>query len=571
MKTKKDAIILIKSKPKLLFLESIKLVYNGIVFIKTIKYFSLLFGLFIFAYFLSFSLRSFIEIYDKSVQNNKKIKFIEDVTISENKPLLCFQTTHKLSIKNNIDLPEIKPMGAIPNTLNISKKKKISYDKFGFRNKNHVWKNKKYDYVVMGDSVVADANIPDEYLFSNNLNTVKNFINLGCGGNGLLTSIYLLEQFLSSGYLVDNVLFFLNLDNDFSKDTPRENDIKFLRSPYTFKQNNNLFLNQLRYEEQYTDFIKDSFYEDTKEFSFLNETVKAFSKKSFAEELDELLNKIKYNSDEFITLEDGQVVNKKTLAKGMYDTKTYNIFLKILERASNIQNKYGTKITFLFVPTNHEIDVYNKNNDLEIELYLNYKYLKYSLMSTIANYNMNIIDLIYFVKKNNYKHFKKGHFTKEGHASLANYIKSNLYNDNAKNMSQFMFYTSYFPSKHYSNYQVNFGKKLTSQQTEIWINITNIFLQQNKLDNYLISPILGYLFLNQDCQSIVKLHDISNGMSSHFSVGNFLYKVCTLQEASNIKVSLKEIENLANGDVKYYLSDITREIKISLEKVNENK
>ena len=192
-------------------------------------------------------------------------------------------------------------------------------------------------------------------------------------------------------------------------------------------------------------------------------------------------------------------------------------------------------------------------------------------MSTIANYNMNIIDLIYFVKQNNYKYFKKGHFTKEGHALLANYIKSNLYNDNAKNMSKFMFYTSYFPSKYYSNYQVNFGKKLNSQQTESWINIANNFLQQNRLDNYLISPILGYLFLNQDCQSIVKLYDISNGMSSNFSVGNFLYKVCTFQEASNIKASLKEIENLANGDVRYYLSDITREIKISLEKVNENK
>ena len=39
-------------------------------------------------------------------------------------------------------------------------------------------KIQKYDFVVIGDSVVADANIPDEYLFSNNLNTVKNFINL---------------------------------------------------------------------------------------------------------------------------------------------------------------------------------------------------------------------------------------------------------------------------------------------------------------------------------------------------------------------------------------------------------
>ena len=208
------------------------------------------------------------------------------------------------------------------------------------------------------------------------------------------------------------------------------------------------------------------------------------------------------------------------MPKGMYTHKTYNLFLNFLERASKLQSMYGTNITFIFVPTNHEINTYNSNKETaqEIELFLNYKYLKYSIMSTVANSNMNIIDLIYFVEQSNYKNFVNGHFKKETHPFLANYINLNLENNNAKNMSKFMFYSSFFPSKRYSKYQVNFTKKLTNEQSNDWINITNNFLKQNRLDSYLLSPVLGYFFLNQDCDSIIKLNLISNGLSLNYSV-----------------------------------------------------
>ena len=42
------------------------------------------------------------------------------------------------------------------------------------RNKKYVWKEKKHDYLILGDSVVMDTNIEDYFLFSNNFHKSKN-------------------------------------------------------------------------------------------------------------------------------------------------------------------------------------------------------------------------------------------------------------------------------------------------------------------------------------------------------------------------------------------------------------
>ena len=59
---------------------------------------------------------------------------------------------------------------------------------------------------------------------------IKVAINLGCGGNGLYTSLHLIEQIAQTKYNFKNILFFLNFDNDFSKDTLREYE------PYCFQK-----------------------------------------------------------------------------------------------------------------------------------------------------------------------------------------------------------------------------------------------------------------------------------------------------------------------------------------------
>ena len=77
-----------------------------------------------------------------------------------------------------------------------------------------------HDFLILGDSVVVDNSISDESIFSNNFKN-KSAINLGCGGNGLFTSLHLIEQIAQTNYNFKNILFFINFDNDFSKDTKR--------------------------------------------------------------------------------------------------------------------------------------------------------------------------------------------------------------------------------------------------------------------------------------------------------------------------------------------------------------
>ena len=159
---------------------------------------------------LSTTFKNLLNVYTKVKENNKKINFLENTNYKKNIPLLCFQSAYKLSKKTNTTLPEILPLGALPlkTTNNL-----VSYDRYGFRNNDDVWKKNNHDLLILGDSVVVDNNISDKYIFSNNFKN-KSTINLGCGGNGLLTSLYLLEQITKTNYNFKNVLFFLNFDND---------------------------------------------------------------------------------------------------------------------------------------------------------------------------------------------------------------------------------------------------------------------------------------------------------------------------------------------------------------------
>ena len=192
--------------------------YSLIVLIKTIKYISLLIGIFAVAFFLSFSTKAFLSLYYKIVENNKKIKFVEKGFTLENTPYVCFSNAYKLSKETNISFSDMVPMGNFPKGKILVNKNIINFDRFGFRNNDLDWKNKNHDYLILGDSYVADQNIADDFLFSNNFHSSKSAINLGCGSNGLLANLSLLEQFFSAGYFANEVFFFINLDNDLSKD-----------------------------------------------------------------------------------------------------------------------------------------------------------------------------------------------------------------------------------------------------------------------------------------------------------------------------------------------------------------
>ena len=518
----------------------------------------------IFGCILAISLKNISKIYTKVQENNKKINFLENTNNNKKKPLLCFQTAYELARNTNIKLPEITPLGTIPlkNSGN-----RINFDRYGFRNNDKVWKKKSHDFLILGDSVVVDTAISDKSIFSNNFKN-KGAINLGCGGNGLFTSLHLIEQIAQTGYNFRNILFFLNFNNDFSKDTLREYDT-LLFSQASKLKSKNIFLNDEQYKLDYLNFVKEAFSKEVINFSIKKELFNKFKIDKYFE------YNIKLNSKEKVTkklLEDGTYVDSTFIVEGAYNIKMYNIFLKILERITFLKQNYNTNITFVFVPTNAELNIYkSKNtNDIEWGRYLNYKFFKNTILSTVANYNIDILDLYYFVKEKNYEGFQNGHFIENHHKHLSDYLDNSISNEINKMLGKLYYYNSFFPSKEYFNYQVNFGNKLDDTQVDNWINVINFLIERKLIDNYLLTPSLGYFFINQDCDSILKLHKLSNAQLSSFSVGSFFYKTCNLKNSNNIIESIKEINFLIDKDVKYYIPNISNEIKKSLELINEN-
>jgi hypothetical protein len=531
---------------------------------KTISYITIIIIAFSIGYISSITFKNLLNVYYKVKYNNKQVNFLKNTNSSKNIPSLCFQSAYRLAVETKTPLPEIFPLGALPIK---NKNNLIELDRYGFRNNDRVWDKTKHDFLILGDSVVADDFISDKDIFSNNFKN-KNVINLGCGGNGLLTSLHLIEQITQTNHSFNNILFFLNLDNDFSKDTLREYNTELFLQTSKLKSKN-IFLNKNNYKIDYLNFVKDAFIKETFRFSLKKELYNQLNLEIYFKEFSNL---IKTNKESELLLEDGSIIDSSLIPEGFYNTKMYNIFLSILERITVLKQKNSINITFILVPTNNELNVYNsdRENKKQWEKYLYYRYFKNTIISTISNYNINILDLSYFIKDNNYKGFKNGHFEEYYHKLLSIYINDNISNQTDKLLSKLYYYNSFFPAKEYFNYQVNFGSKLNKMQIDEWLNIVNDLIEKNLIDNYLLTPSLGYFFINHDCDSILNLYKLSNGKLIKFSVGNFFYKTCNLQNSENLNKTINEINFLIDKDVKYYIPTITNEVKKSLKRINEN-
>ena len=215
----------------------------------------------IFGYVLAISFKNLSNIYTKVKANSKKANFLENINNNKYIPSLCFQSAQELGKRTNTRLPEIPPLGSLP----LKKSNQINFDRYGFRNNDTVWENYNHDFLVIGDSVVVDNNIPDAYIFSNNFKN-KSSINLGCGGNGLLSSLHLIEQVAQTNYKFNDNLFFINFDNDLSKDTLREYNTQLFSTISNLKSKN-LFLNDKKYKMDYLNFVTTSFSKQAKNFS----------------------------------------------------------------------------------------------------------------------------------------------------------------------------------------------------------------------------------------------------------------------------------------------------------------
>ena len=106
-------------------------------------------------------------------------------------------------------------------------------------------------------------------------------------------------------------------------------------------------------------------------------------------------------------------------------------------------------------------------------------------------------------------YIQNGNRGNRGKARLVYLIKEwgneKYINETNKLLGKLYYYNSFFPSKEYFNYQVNFGNKLNDMQVKNWIDILVSLIEKDKIDNYLLAPSLGYFFINKKCDSILKL------------------------------------------------------------------
>ena len=109
------------------------------------------------------------------------------------------------------------PLGSAPNVLTFSCSEDegfISFktDRFGFRNANQLWENKMHDILIIGDSFSESACVKksiQEYFDP----SIK-IVSLGKGGNGPLTSLAVMTEYLE--VYSPKVIYHLIYTNDYS-------------------------------------------------------------------------------------------------------------------------------------------------------------------------------------------------------------------------------------------------------------------------------------------------------------------------------------------------------------------
>ena len=166
---------------------------------------------------------------NKVYQASKKTSFIEDTKNNNEVVLNILPSSWLLRLdargKDSLITSEYReqiggflPLGSAPNVLTFycaEDEGFISYktDRFGFRNANHLWENKMHDIIITGDSFAESACVKtslQEYF-----DPSKRIVSLGKGGNGPLTSLAVMTEYLEA--YSPRVIYHLIVRNDYAR------------------------------------------------------------------------------------------------------------------------------------------------------------------------------------------------------------------------------------------------------------------------------------------------------------------------------------------------------------------
>ena len=290
---------------------------------------------------------------------------------------------------------------------------KYNSDNFGFNNPFQ-WK-KKYDYLLLGDSIVEGFGVNEKNNLAGNLKRLLNkedgAINLGRGANGPLKNYATLKEYINL-LKIDKIFYFHTAANDLD-------DLKLeLKNPIlkNYLTNKNYLQNLSQLQEIIdknlmikTEMIIKKYY-DSAELQQKNNFIKHIKLHRLVRFKNKILRNLKKPNEE----------NKKNANKALI----HNEFKNILKLMNDLSIKKNIKFYFIYVPS-----YYNNSPKLKNEKIIHYNEEYYlDILNMVNELNIPIVDLKKKLFKKKFDPLSlipfrmKGHFNEKGNRIISNLI-----------------------------------------------------------------------------------------------------------------------------------------------------
>jgi len=305
--------------------------------------------------------------------------------------------------KNEI---EIFPLSGISNVKTIFCKEGPEYaiyqsDRYGFNNPDNQWSN-NLDYVLIGDSFAQGACVKEGQDIASHLRklTNKNILTLGMAGNGPLTELASLKEYISNKK-VKNIfwIYFERNDlNDLKKEKKNKILVKYLKKNFSQKLN--------KKQNKINSLVKEVIFDQEKKL-----------KKSIFEK--KIYKKLAFQK--IIRL---QIVRDKTAFDRGLHFDIDPLFEEIILKAKEFAKAKNSKFYFIYLPDKQS---FTKNN-VNKKNFLN----KQEVLEIIKRNNIDIIDInsTLFLKERDpfalFAHRIYGHYSADTYLKIAEIIKNHI-------------------------------------------------------------------------------------------------------------------------------------------------
>ena len=277
-------------------------------------------------------------------------------------------------------------------------------DNYGFNNPNIIWKEKELDAIIVGDSYGHGACVKQSEQLGNLISNKIKVINLSYSGNGPLTYLASLKEYLKKKNT--KYIIWLHYEGNDMYDLEQELNSNLLKKYLTQKNfSQNLLNRQKEIDKLLNNEIK----------------VRLNNRKN-----KNYPNKTKYNVLSFIKLTNvrSYIFNFHIQNNLLYSKQTESFYKKVIDELLNFSKEKNIKIVYVYLPS------YARYDSFIQKYYLNKQ--KKLIKNTLKNKNIAFLDFDYEITRNNLdpkKNFpfrKNGHYTPGGYKKLSNFIVDKL-------------------------------------------------------------------------------------------------------------------------------------------------